>query len=63
MSLQPGPQIKQRTFVEFMNNFPPPDTVMLMLPVRSFTVSAGESLAVSQALMEHAGRNDYAAAV
>lgn len=42
-----------------MNGFPPPlcDTVTLLLPVRSFTVSAGEFPAVSQVVMEHAGRN------
>lgn len=47
-----------------MNGFPPSlcDTVTLLLPVRSFTVSAGEFPAVSQAVMEHAGRNDCAAA-
>ena len=54
----------QRTLVEFTNGFPPPlcDTMTLLLPVRSFTVSAGEFPAVSQAVMEHAGRNDCAAA-
>lgn len=47
-----------------MNGILPPlcDTVTLLLPVRSFTVSAGEFPAVSQAVMEHAGRNDCAAA-
>lgn len=43
-----------------MNRFPPPlcDISTLLLPVRSFTVSAGKFPAVSQAVMEHAGRND-----
>lgn len=48
-----------------MSRFPPLlcDTVTLPLPVRSFTVSAGEFPAVSQAVMEQAGRNDCAAMV